>query len=56
MDEAVLITTMLRQRIVAGPGMSPVTGDGILLAAATIYNALMVSGNIRAIAEKEWAI
>jgi hypothetical protein len=37
MDEAVLVVTMLRQRIVTGPGIAPITGDGILLAAATLY-------------------
>lgn len=41
MNEAVLIATMLKQRLPSGPGIAPITGDGMLLAAATIYASAM---------------
>lgn len=44
MDEAVLIATMIRQRIVAGLDLSHVTGDGVLQAAATIYAEMISAG------------
>lgn len=43
-DEAVLIATMLRQRLPQGPGIAPVTGDGMMLAAATIYAGWLAHG------------
>lgn len=42
MDEAVLIVTMIRQRIALLPGEKPITGDGMLNAVATLYAALAV--------------
>jgi hypothetical protein len=44
MNEAVLIATMIHQRLPAGPGIAPVTGDGMLLAAATIYAGWLANG------------
>ena len=41
---AVLIVTMLKQRIATGPGVHAVTGDGILMAAATVYAELIAAG------------
>ena len=42
MDEAVLIATMIKQRIALLPGEKPITGDGMLNAVATLYAALAV--------------
>ncbi len=43
-DEALLIVTLMRQKMPAGVGLAPVTGDGVLLAAATIYAGWMAHG------------